>query len=109
MFGKWPLTVRICHIEASANRLSCGFAQGQDANFVSGGDNLKDKGDTLRTVLYAQNRPYDAPVKLLRRGTFTCNERASDCTFKLARATGRQLRRLNQPFIGASGRSKLAR
>jgi hypothetical protein len=52
--------------------------------FVSGEEKLKPLADALRTVHYDQSLPDSTPVKILRRGTLSCNANASDCAFQMA-------------------------
>jgi Flp pilus assembly protein TadD len=52
--------------------------------FVSGEEKLEPLADALRTVRYDQSLPDSTPVKILRRGTLSCNANDSDCAFQMA-------------------------
>jgi Flp pilus assembly protein TadD len=55
----------------------------EEVKFANGDANLKAFTDALRTARYSQTLPDETAVKILRRGTLSCADAASDCTFVL--------------------------
>jgi hypothetical protein len=52
--------------------------------FVSGDDKLKMFKETICASKFSQPVPDDNPVKILRRGTLSCQSSGADCFFVLA-------------------------
>ena len=59
------------------------FAKVEAVKFLSGGENLKDMCDVLKTAKFSQTFPKADPVKILRRGILSCQATSPDCTFVL--------------------------
>jgi tetratricopeptide (TPR) repeat protein len=53
----------------------------ENVKFVSGEEKLRPFGDALRKLNYKFALPDDTPTKILRRGTLSCSDVNSDCTF----------------------------
>lgn len=55
-----------------------------DVKFVNGDEKLKVLADALRSVRCGQTVPDDTAVRVVRRGTLSCNTTEADCTLLLA-------------------------
>lgn len=55
----------------------------EGVSFISGEEKLKSSIDALRAAKFVQSFPDDNPVKIVRRGTLTCQPK-NDCSFALA-------------------------
>jgi len=58
-----------------------GKAKVEDVKFISGNEKLKPVMDALRKANYNFTFPDDRPAKVLRRGTFSCDEADGECIF----------------------------
>jgi Flp pilus assembly protein TadD len=59
------------------------IARVEAVKFLSGSDSSKDMIDTVQTAKFIQIFPKTDPVKILRRGTLSCQASSPDCTFVL--------------------------
>lgn len=55
----------------------------EGVSFVNGEEKLKSSMDALRAAIFVQSFPDDNPVRIVRRGTLTCQPK-NDCSFALA-------------------------
>jgi tetratricopeptide (TPR) repeat protein/transglutaminase-like putative cysteine protease len=79
---------KVLNEKASADFFLSLSPSGKGANvggvrFIGGSENLRSLADRLRSLDYGVMFPDDSPVRLVRRGTLSCNA-SHDCTFILA-------------------------
>jgi hypothetical protein len=60
-----------------------GGDKGAEVSFVSGADELRTGSEALANAKYPQTFPDSAPVKIIRKGTFSCSVYTKECVLLL--------------------------